>query len=78
MVCSLIKLYIVNLFYKFVILPNALNGIKITGWFLFIILNYEDIRLHSTVSSNDCFYYTKSTAIHYYVPLPVPEGGSES
>lgn len=74
MVCSLITLYLGNFFCKFVMLSNALNGIKNTGWLLFIILNYEDTKLYSAVRFHDFHYYTQSVSIHYFIAIPILEG----
>ena len=78
MVCSLITLYLGNFFYKFVMFSNAWNGMKITGWLLFIILNDEDTKLYSAVSFHDFHYYTQSISIYYYIAIPILKGGSEA
>lgn len=57
-------------------LSNALNGIKITGWSLFIILNDEDTKLCSAMSFPHFHNYTQSICIHYYNATPVLKGGS--
>lgn len=73
MACSLITLYLGNFFCKFM-LSNALNGIKITGWLLFIILNDEDTKLYLAVRFHDFHYYTQSISIHYYIAIPILKG----